>query len=121
MPTLKQQKEELLIQLEAKKKRIADEQRKASGLHRNLKIIEEAIRQGEEPPSINVTDHAIVQYLIRKKDFTRKELEQELISPDVYDIIAKMDMSGEQKIIDHKNNMVLIFKDYDLVTIYNKK
>jgi cytochrome oxidase Cu insertion factor (SCO1/SenC/PrrC family) len=121
MSTLKQQKQDLLIQIDAKKKRIAEEQRKQSELYRNLKIIDEAIKQQEGPPSINVTDHAVVQYLIRKKNFTRKELEQEIISAEVYDTIAKTDMEGEQKIIDHKNNMVLIFKDYDLITVYNKK
>jgi len=119
--TLKQQRKDLLIKIEAKKKRIALEQRKQSELTRNLKIVEEALKQDEQP-SVNVTHHALLRYLERGRGIPSiEELELELITPDVYDALLKLEeqgMRGQRKVNNYDVNMVLVFNDWDLVTVY---
>jgi ribosomal protein L29 len=63
---------------------------------------------------IHITDHAIVQYLVRYKNFSKKEIEDFLITRTFLDIYEVLPNDGE---FPNGNGQTLVIKNGKIVTV----
>lgn len=92
---------------------ISTKQRELTQKIKTIKDIELQIEKLNKIDSIKVSEHAIVRYLERVKGLDVQEVEKEILSPQVLDIVDKLGGSGTYP----NGKFHLIMKDYTVITV----
>jgi uncharacterized protein (UPF0335 family) len=114
LPELKQELYELEDELTAMKASVADIQRNIAAKMFMVDRLKLMVKRRENPNSIMVSDHAIVRYLERVKGIDRHEIECEILSEDVIDLIDKLGGNGSYP---NKAGFVVCMKQGTVTTI----
>lgn len=103
----------LVIEADNLRINIANQQRELAIKMKAISEIERKINQIKRKDKVKITDHAIVRYLERVKGINIKDIENEIITPNVAVMINTLGGSGKYPNGEFK----VVMKDYDVVTI----
>lgn len=98
---------------EALKIELGNKQREYTSKLNAIKSIKEQIEQHESNKRIKVSEHAIVRYFERVKGFDISDIEKEILTEDVLNLIDKLGGTGGFP----NNNFKVLMKDYTVTTI----
>lgn len=110
---LKSQLNKMKGDAEALKIELANTQREYKEKLNKIKVLEEEVQKFENNKSIKVSEHAIVRYFERVKGFDIADIEKEILSEDVLNLVDQLGGTGGYP----SGNFKLYMKDYTVTTI----
>lgn len=110
---LKSQLNNLLADSESLKIEIANKQREYNQKLNSIQILKEEMEKINNSENLKVSEHAIVRYFERVKGFSIEEIEKEILSPQVIDLVGKLGGNGSYP----NNNFSVVMKNHTVITI----
>ena len=110
---LKSQLKILQGDAEALKTEIANKQRELDTKLKNVKKLSDEIRKFERGSKLRVSEHAILRYFERVKGYDLSEIEDEILSKDVIELVEKLGGNGGYP----NKNFKVMMKNYTVTTV----
>lgn len=100
---------------EALKVEAANKQREYNAKIKAIKSLKEEIEKFESDKTIKVSEHAIVRYFERVKGFDISDIEKEILTDEVLNLVEKLGGTGGYP----NNDFKVLMKNYTVTTITN--
>ena len=101
------------VDSEVMKVEVTDKQRQHNTLMNRIKNLKERIDKLDEDTSIRVSEHAIVRYFERVKGFNIIDIEKEILTDEVLDLVDKLGVTGGYPNKDFK----VLIKNFTVTTV----
>lgn len=98
---------------ESLKIEVANKQREYTAKLNAIKTLKEQIEKFESNKNIKVSEHAIVRYFERVKGFDISEIEKEILTDEVLNLVNQLGGTGGYP----NKNFKVLMKDYTVTTI----
>lgn len=100
---------------ESLKIEVSNKQREYNHKINKIKALKEEISKFENNENIKVSEHAIVRYFERVKGYNISEIEKEILTDDVLDLVKKLGGTGGYP----NKNFKVLMKNFTVTTITN--
>ncbi len=110
---LSSQLKNAIADAEALKIETANKQREYDQKLKSIQRLKDEMNKLDSSENLKVSEHAIVRYFERVKGFNIEEVEKEILSESVLDLVGKLGGSGSYP----NNNFSVVMKNNTVITI----
>lgn len=110
---LKSQLKGMLENAEALKAEAAEKQREYSEKMNQIRSMEQQISKLENNGKVKISEHAVLRYLERVKGIDVADIEKEILSPEILEMVKKLGGNGTYP----GNGYRIIMKNYTVTTV----